>query len=152
MYWFNDMIFIIITSFYYFDKLKQGGISRGIREWNPVRSGGDPFLQREQLHRHGKRRGQPGEWLQAHACWCDEQEMEGWLAEEDTNRGWRRLLRRGVQARFWGDLGEWSLKKVRTGRESTYGTNLMSSIFCYSPILLDLFLVLVLSINLFAVG
>ena len=90
VYWFNDMIFIIITSFYYFDKLKQGDISRGIREWNSVRSGGDPFLQREQLHRHGKRRGQPGEWLQAHACWCDEQEMEGWLAEEDTNRGWRR--------------------------------------------------------------
>ena len=68
VYWFNDIIFIIITSFYYFDKLKQGGISRGMREWNSVRSGGDPFLQREQLHRHGKRRGQPGEWLQAHAC------------------------------------------------------------------------------------
>ena len=68
VYWFNGMIFIIITFFYYFYKLKQGGISRGIREWNSVRSGGDPFLQREQLHRHGKRRGQPGEWLQAHAC------------------------------------------------------------------------------------
>ena len=51
------------------------------------------------------------------------------------------------------DLGEGSLKKARTGRESTYGTNLMSTTFYYSPILLDLFfLVLVLSINLFAVG
>ena len=39
------MIFIIITSFYYFDKLKQGGISRGIREWNSVRSGGTPFCK-----------------------------------------------------------------------------------------------------------
>ena len=51
------------------------------------------------------------------------------------------------------DLGEGSLKKARTGRESIYGTNLMSSTFYYSPILLDIFFsVLVLSINLFAVG
>ena len=71
MYWFNDMIFIIIAFFYYFYKLKQGGISRMIPEWDLVRRGDLPFgmkaATRDGMCSKSRWQG-PCWWLEGHAA------------------------------------------------------------------------------------
>ena len=70
------------------------------------------------------------------------EEIFEWLGGEakERNGGRKKEVRERRGLAGSGDLGDGSLKKARTGRESIYGTNLMSSTFYYSPILLGFFL------------
>ena len=72
VYWFNDMIFISIAFFYYFYKLKQGGISRMILEWDLVRKGDLPFgmkaATRNETCSKSRWQGPCWWWLGLHRC------------------------------------------------------------------------------------
>ena len=135
MYWFDGMVFII-AFFYYFYKLKQGGISRMIPEWDLVRRG-DLHFRMKAATRDGmcsQRRWQgPCWWLEGHAADARNSRASSGLPKKIWTGDKKKKEKKREEEKREGGDGERELAAGEPEVSSLFTLVFFSSLYSSSP-------------------